>query len=799
MKDLFYALYQVDSEKEINDLIKITPTLLDSNNWKPYGGNYGNFGTFEGQQNNSIAALIEKITNSIDATLISKCLLSGVAPDSNDAPKTMAKAVELFYNVPKGEVGELTDTERRELAEKIQVIATGDRHQPSITIFDEGEGQHPKDFEKTFLSLHSNNKAKIHFVQGKYNMGSTGAVVFCGDKKYQLIASKRNPSLCDNNNNNPIGFTLVRKHPLHKDEEVYYKSTWYEYFCPNGKVPEFIAEDLNLGLYRQNFMFGSIVKLYSYQLPSGSRSNITLDLWRDLNQYLYNLPLPILVYEKRPDYSGKSPDKLVLGNRTRINVDSRDSVEKFISINLSQELDFGEVLIQVIVFKSHVQHNEFIKNKSLIFTQNGQVHAFEGQSFVSQTLGFQLLKKHVLIHVDCTNIRTSIRQDLFMSNRTQLKESPRTESLKQEIVEILKQNDDLRRLNNERKNSLLRDSSSDRKLIEQAISKLPLDKDVLSLLKHNGSLSAFRSQGNQMLNHTKRPKQEIKVLNRYPSIFNLNLKENKNGKMYKTIPLNSKGIVTIDTDVEDDYLFRPVDRGEFQIQVLQKRNLTDTPVNLDPNPTPNVVTDILLVNSVGPSNGTIKLLIKPNEKAQVGDLIEIRATLTAPGEDLSCMFEVKVDKKISEPKKEKKKAKDSFPDLPRATKAYEKPTNEDDLSWDDENLKWTGNDIVKVISSSNEGQYIVDNIIINMDSFTLLKFISKNAIKTENDLKFIKNKYFLAIYLHSMFLYSIVKKMSEENEHLKHIELDEFIANLIKSYANFLLYHNYNLEKMAFD
>ncbi|OIN92086.1 MAG: nucleotide pyrophosphohydrolase [Anaerolineae bacterium CG03_land_8_20_14_0_80_58_20] len=51
-------------------------------------------------------------------------------------------------------------------------------------LYDNGEGQHPDDFPNTFLSLHRNNKTDIHFVQGKYNMGSTGAVVFCGTHRY---------------------------------------------------------------------------------------------------------------------------------------------------------------------------------------------------------------------------------------------------------------------------------------------------------------------------------------------------------------------------------------------------------------------------------------------------------------------------------------------------------------------------------------------------------------------------------------------------------------------------------------
>ena len=41
------------------------------------------------------------------------------------------------------------------------------------------EGQKPEDFPKTFLSLSEKNKEGIPFVQGKFNMGSTGSLRFC--------------------------------------------------------------------------------------------------------------------------------------------------------------------------------------------------------------------------------------------------------------------------------------------------------------------------------------------------------------------------------------------------------------------------------------------------------------------------------------------------------------------------------------------------------------------------------------------------------------------------------------------
>jgi len=799
MKELFWKLFNANTEGEVNSIIKSETIFADPNNWNAYGNNQGNFGTFESQQNHPVPALIEKITNSIDAILIKECKLKGIDPKSAHAPKTMNKAVELFYDVKDGEIGELGAEQRRELAENIQILALGDKGQPSIVIYDCGEGQTPENFINTFLSLHQNNKTNIHFVQGKYNMGSTGAVVFCGDDKYQLIASKRCKEI--EGKESDFGFTLVRRHPLSKEEEYEFgKATWYEYFCPNKKIASFQTGELDFGLYNRKFTYGSIVKLYSYQLPSGSRSDVTLDLWRDLNQYMFHLPLPISVYEKR-DYAGKTPNKPVLGNRTRITIDSRDKVYKAISFNIPKEAGLGEIPIEVIIFNIDVEHKEFINHKSIIFTQNGQVHGFETQSFISQELGFTLLKKHLLIHVDCTDIPTSIRQDLFMSNRTHLKQGPKTEKLRDAIIDILKKSTELKRINNERRNSLLQDTESDKGLIEELLSKLPVDKDILNLLKKDGSLNFLKREGNKIYTENGTEKKiEKKKLNRFPSIFNINLKADKEGKVYKTIPLNQQGKIEIETDVENDYLFRPSEKGKFEIEVLQKRKIKDKPIGPEPNPYANEITDILTINREGPNDGTIRLLIKPNAKAQVGDEVEVSATLSSPGKEFQCVFQVKVDPEISPPKEKEKEQNETFPNLPNPYKSFEKPIDsKEGIPWSREDLKWTGEDIVKVLTSNDDNELMVDGIIVNMDSFCIKSFLSKNRISNEKEIKYNKDKYFLSIYLHSLFLYSILQKMKKTDEQLKPIDIDDFISTMIKPYASFLMYENYHVTQMAFD
>jgi hypothetical protein len=68
---------------------------------------------------------------------------------------------------------------RRDVARGITLAATGVKGQegdPCLTIADQGEGQTPRKFPDTFLSLEKSNKLRIPFVQGKFNMGGTGVL-----------------------------------------------------------------------------------------------------------------------------------------------------------------------------------------------------------------------------------------------------------------------------------------------------------------------------------------------------------------------------------------------------------------------------------------------------------------------------------------------------------------------------------------------------------------------------------------------------------------------------------------------
>ncbi|MAY21203.1 MAG: hypothetical protein CMC74_00285 [Flavobacteriaceae bacterium] len=66
---LFFKLYNSKDEDDLLDIINTYSIIFDDSNWKPLGGNFSNYGVVKNQQSSPIAALIEKVTNAIDALL----------------------------------------------------------------------------------------------------------------------------------------------------------------------------------------------------------------------------------------------------------------------------------------------------------------------------------------------------------------------------------------------------------------------------------------------------------------------------------------------------------------------------------------------------------------------------------------------------------------------------------------------------------------------------------------------------------------------------------------------------------
>ena len=800
MEQLFEDLYVAGTEDTVDKVINNYPDVFKRENWCPLGGNENNFGVIENQQSSPIAALIEKITNSIDAVLMKKCLEAGIDPKSEQAPKSMDEAkAEFFENHKNWDLPRA----RRKQSESIQIIADGPRGNTSLVIYDDGEGQHPEYFEHTFLSLLSGNKNEIHFVQGKYNMGGSGAIVFCGKKRYQLIGSKRY------DNTGEFGFTLIREHTLGVGEEKTRKNTWYEYLKVNGKIPAFDSEQQDLGLYNRNFKTGTIIKLYSYDLPAGITSVISRDLHRSINEYLFEPILPVITIDKKERYSrDRGLERALYGLKRRLEPNDSE-YSKYVEKSFSDDFDdasFGKMKVTCYVFKTKTDdksvedtkttiRNEFFKNNmSVLFSINGQVHGHYTSEFITRSLKLNLLKEHLLIHVDCTNMNYKFRKELFMASRDRLKDGEETRQLRKFLANKLgDKNGSLAEIQKRRKDSIAVEGGDAEDLLKSLTQNLPMDSDLMKLLAQTLKLDE-RTNGKLPKNRRKeeqKKRKDVQPFNpqRFPSFFKRRVQDSAEKAV--AVPIGGEKTVYFDTDVEDHYFDRVEEPGELKIALLGfETNETrggNAPGQIDQ------IENVFNVRKSSPQDGTIKIHLSPKETAQVGDAAEIKASLSYPvGEFESEAFWVKISEPKAPKQNTKKKEEVEIPNLglPQPILTYQGQKN-NAKTWE-EVAKATS----KIINHSTvvypmaNGEKL-EKIYINMDSTVLKNFKSKTRNPNEEQLELANRKYIASVYFHTLFLYTITKNRKygfTQEESDSDVELDDYLKDLFEShYAEFIL------------
>ncbi len=801
---LFRELFEAPTEDAVTGVLQKYPELSLEMNWHPYGDDESFYGVIENQQSSPIPALVEKITNSIDAILMRKCYEAGIDPKSDKAPRSMEEAISKFF--PNSKQWDLPNF-RRKQAESIQVIAHGPKMNTSLVIYDNGEGQRPEDFEKTLLSLLRGNKNEIHFVQGKYNMGGSGAIVFCRKHGYQLVGSKRY------DRSGKFGFTLIRKHPLTEKEKYTKKNTWYEYFRIDGKIPAFEIRELDLGLFNRKFVIGTIIKLYSYDLPSGSRSVISRDLNQSLNEYLFEPALPVFTIDNEERYPlDRNLQRELYGLKRRLEEDGNKYIEDYF---VEEYLDktIGRVKITCYVFRPKAEgrdvketketiSREFFKNNmSVLFSVNGQVHGHYTSEFITRSLKYQLLKDYPLIHVDCDGIDPTFRGELFMASRDRLKEGEESTILRDIVADTLRKGK-LNEIYKKRKDSISLEGEDTSELLRSFTKNLPLKSDLLKLLNQTFKLN--EKDNKPKVGEKKKDKKPTETKEpfksqRYPSFFKFESRSDGETSFTK-VPLGGEKTIRFSTDVENMYFVRVEDPGELKLALLK----------YTPNETtggtkagdPKGIDDIFNVVVKSPDDGTIKIVLNPTDRVNVGDAIQVKATLTSPGGNFDQVLWVKV----SDPEKPKEKTKkpeeseDEKIGLPELIQVYKNPApagEQERITWDQ--LEATGRSMnyETIMDPFVEGP-VLQRIYINMDSNVLKNY--KTTLKTEDQMTLAGKRYISTVYFHTLFLFTISKNMKYtmrqmEGEVEKERDLVEYLKDLFESYySQFLL--NFELSTL---
>lgn len=813
LKELFKSLFFSKDEIELQSVIESNKSIFDNSNWRPLGQNKSNYGVVKNQQSSPIAALIEKTTNSIDALLTKKCLESGIDPKSEEAPKSMDEAIESFYPDNNWDLREF----RKSQAEEIQIIADGNgprnqkrQYPTSVVIYDNGEGQHPEDFENTFLSLLRGNKNNVHFVQGKYNMGGSGAIVFCGKKRYQLIASKRF------DNKGEFGFTLIREHPKTENDQA--KETWYEYLLIDDKIASFKIDSLDLGLENRAFKTGTIIKMYSYQFPKGY-SGFAQDLNQSINEFLFNPALPMLTKDIKERYpNNKVLTNDLFGLKRRLQKEKGDYISDEFSETFEDEL-FGKMKVSCFVFnikvkdfdlkktKDEISRRYFKNGMNVMFSMNGQVHGFYTSEFITRSLKLNLLKNHLLIHVDCTEMKYKFRKELFMASRDRLKDGEETQQLRHYLASKLSAKDGrLSEIQKYRRQAVNVDTSTNtNQLLKNFTKNLPLNSDLMKLLGDTFKLDLKKDTKNKkQQKKSDSKKEETPFLpQRFPSQFKVNSNAKGDAEVAK-IPLNGEKTIRFSTDCEDDYFDRTEEPGELKIAVLNIKGNETKGGNQAGEP--KEIGELFNVNKSSPNKGTIRVNLNPKEELSVGDAIQMKVSLSAPSGDFDEIFWVK----ISDPEKKKEKTPKDENDneplgLPKMVFAYQNKEDKgkDAVSWEDvEEATGLDIDFKTVMVPEAEGDNL-NSIFINMDSTVLKNFKSKYKNPNEEQIEIANRKYYTAVYFHTLFLYTITKnrgyQINQKNiqtNKFEEVDLGQYLKDLFDHYYSTFILNFGGMEEM---
>jgi len=581
--NLCMSLLKADSEDEVVTILTAAGYWQDPKSWRFFDDNENNYSSIGNQASHSDAALVEKIVNSVDARLIGECLSRGIDPAGENAPRTIREAVSLFFEEnpdtsTAGLISEWSDAKRRQIAKGIAVCATGatpKKGNPCITIADEGEGQTPSMIPGTFMSLTRSNKLRIHFVQGKFNMGGTGVLKFCGVRNLQLILTRKNQSLVrakKHPDDDKWGFTIVRREEPSEGR----KNSIYSYLAPvgandsprHGEVLRFAADgmpifpDTNGQPYVRTSPHGSLVKLYEYSM-TGFRTNIIRrdGLLSRLEVLLPSPALPVRLYECRGEYKGHegSFDTTLAGILNRLADNKAENLEEGFPTGVSVSVG-GEIATGMIFAFKKGKTESYKKNEGVLFAINGQTHAsLTADFFKRKSVGLSYISDSILVVVDCSRLSGMAVENLFMNSRDRLRAGELRGKLEDLLEEQLKGHDLLRALQEKRRRERIQDRIED---------SAPMADILRHIMEKNPTLAKLFTEGQRLSNPLKTNGTGEDNTHfegkKFPTFFKPKGRE-YGSIVEKECHKNLRARIMFETDACNDYFTRAIDPGESNV------------------------------------------------------------------------------------------------------------------------------------------------------------------------------------------------------------------------------------------
>jgi hypothetical protein len=403
--------------------------------WVPVGGRENNSGSVE-VSGDPGRSLVERVTNAVDA------VLEAEHEKHNGRPvcRSPREAATAWLNVPDNGLSDLTTRQRQHLANRVIIkLQPGtDRDARTLEVRDHGIGLKPDQMPRTILSLNESNKLQKHYLAGKYGQG--GSSTFASSR-YSVIASRYNEDPY-------VGFTVVRFEDLPAD---LFKIGHYVYLTLNDAVPY-------VELPLAEFLTGTVARHYGYDLSNYPSPLGPNSLYGLLNQILFDPVLPVWLESDVHHYR-----RVIKGSRNALNgaVDEGDEEGRGPSLSHHVRLfyvtlaDFGRIGVEYWVLAAPTRQNKrpsaaFVNPaKPIILSIYGQNHGELSALIIKKHAELPYLAQRLICHIDCNSLTPEAKRSLFVSTREDTRRGVVLTLIQDELIRVLKSDDDLVRLNNE--------------------------------------------------------------------------------------------------------------------------------------------------------------------------------------------------------------------------------------------------------------------------------------------------------------------------------------------------------------
>jgi hypothetical protein len=318
----------------------------------------------------------------------------------------------------------------------------------------------------TILSLNESNKIQKHYLAGTYGQGGSSTLYY---SQYVFIASRAYQS-------DEIGFTVVRYDELPAAD---YKTGQYVYLV-HGDVPTVGAKSGDMG-------HGTLIRHFGYDLSNYAASIGPKSMYGALQRVLFDPVSSIRLENKVASWN-----RTIKGSRNALNgaVDQGDDSKgpdidyHMPQFNVSLG-DHGDIGIEYWVLglpagkdgkKASKPSRSFVDDtKPIILTHNGQNHdEWTGRLIKKDAdLPFLQAQGRLIINVNCDRLSPNAKRLLFSSTREKSRGGFLQNTIVAELVNLLRSDDELKRLNDEARDKSLREKDeAAEKEMQRQVAKL---------------------------------------------------------------------------------------------------------------------------------------------------------------------------------------------------------------------------------------------------------------------------------------------------------------------------------------